>query len=109
LTPGEVRTLRAWTSLAQWVGTDRGAQAVERVEEHWPGYGQVAAASILNAYYTDTDVVLAVWGWLERQGVTTGVGFEPGCGRGDWIAAAPSRSGSTPSTSTRSRCVSPPR
>ena len=64
-------------------------QAVERVEEHWPGYGQVAASSILNAYYTDTDVVLAVWDWLERHGVTDGVGFEPGCGRGDWIAAAP--------------------
>ena len=57
----------------------------------WPGYGQVAASSILNAYYTDTDVVLAVWDWLERHGVTHGVGFEPGCGRGDWIAAAPER------------------
>ena len=34
-----------------------GAQAVERVEEHWPGYGRVAPSSILNAYYTDTDVV----------------------------------------------------
>ena len=58
LTASEVRTLRAWTSLAQWVGTERGLQAVERVEETWPGYGQVAASSILNAYYTDTDVVL---------------------------------------------------
>ena len=84
-----MRTLRAWTSLAQWVGTQRGLQAVERVEESWPGYGQVAASSILNAYYTDTDVVLAVWDWLRRHGVTSGVGFEPGCGRGDWIAAAP--------------------
>lgn len=81
--------MRSWTSLAQWVGTDRGAQAVERVEEHWPGYGRVAASSILNAFYTDTDVVVAVWDWLEHHGVTTGLGFEPGCGRGDWIAAAP--------------------
>ena len=81
--------MRGWTSLAQWVGTARGAQAVERVEEHWPGYGRVAAGSILNAYYTDTDVVLATWAWLERHGVRHGVGFEPGCGRGDWIAAAP--------------------
>ena len=89
LTATEVRTLRAWTSLAQWVGTERGLQAVDRVEESWPGYGQVAASSILNAYYTDTDVVLAVWDWLQRHGVTHGVGFEPGCGRGDWIAAAP--------------------
>ena len=89
LTATEVRTLRAWTSLAQWVGTERGLQAIDRVEESWPGYGQVAASSILNAYYTDTDVVLAVWDWLQRHGVTHGVGFEPGCGRGDWIAAAP--------------------
>ena len=81
--------MRAWTSLAQWVGTERGLQAVDRVEESWPGYGQVAASSILNAYYTDTDVVLGVWDWLQRHGVTHGVGFEPGCGRGDWIAAAP--------------------
>ena len=70
LTAAEVRTLRAWTSLAQWVGTERGLQAVERVEESWPGYGQVAASSILNAYYTDTDVVLTVWDWLQRHGVT---------------------------------------
>ncbi len=89
LTASEVRTLRSWTSLAQWVGTERGLQAVERVEETWPGYGQVAASSILNAYYTDPDVVLAVWDWLARHGVTEGLGFEPGCGRGDWIAAAP--------------------
>ena len=71
------------------MGTERGLAAVDRVEEAWPGYGQVAASSILNAYYTDTDVVLTVWDWLERHGVTEGLGFEPGCGRGDWIAAAP--------------------
>lgn len=81
--------MRSWTSLAQWVGTKPGATAIGRVEEHWPGYGDIAARSILNAYYTDTDVVLAVWDWLQRQGVDRGVGFEPGCGRGDWIAAAP--------------------
>ena len=33
--------------------------------------------------------MVATWDWLERHGVTHGVGFEPGCGRGDWIAAAP--------------------
>jgi N12 class adenine-specific DNA methylase len=33
--------------------------------------------------------VLTVWDWLERHGVNHGIGFEPGCGRGDWIAAAP--------------------
>ncbi|MDW3215719.1 MAG: hypothetical protein R8G01_17095 [Ilumatobacteraceae bacterium] len=83
--------MRAWTSLAQWVGTERGMAAIGRVEEHWPGYGEIAAGSILNAYYTDTDVILATWAWLERRGVRDGYGFEPGCGRGDWIAAAPER------------------
>jgi hypothetical protein len=33
--------------------------------------------------------VLTVWDWLAGHGVTAGLGFEPGCGRGDWIAAAP--------------------
>ncbi len=89
MTAAEVRTLRAWTSLAQWVGSERGVRAIDRVEQFWPGYSQVAASSILNAYYTDTDVVVTVWDWLQRHGVTSGVGFEPGCGRGDWIAAAP--------------------
>ena len=84
-------TLRAWTSLAQWVGTTTGANAIRQVEDDWPGYGDIAVRSILNAYYTDTDVVIAVWDWLERNGIDHGVGFEPGCGRGDWIAAAPTR------------------
>jgi len=89
LTANEKAALRAWTSLAQWVGTERGVRAIDRIEEHWPGYGAVAARSVLNAYYTDEDVIAVVWDWLEDRGVDHGVGFEPGCGRGDWIDLAP--------------------
>ena len=55
----------------------------------WPDYGPTATGSILNAYYTDVDVVDVAWRWLERQGVTHGHGFEPGCGRGTWMANLP--------------------
>ncbi|NLE78305.1 MAG: hypothetical protein GX610_01790, partial [Rhodococcus sp.] len=89
MTAGERATLRRWTSLAQWVGTDRGVAAIDSVEEAWPGYADTAARSILNAYYTDPHVIGAVWSWLAEHGVAEGVGFEPGCGRGDWIALAP--------------------
>jgi N12 class adenine-specific DNA methylase len=89
LSAGERATLRRWTSLAQWVGTERGIASIDRVEEVWPGYGDVAARSVLNAYYTDPEVIGTVWSWLESQGVTEGVGFEPGCGRGDWMTLAP--------------------
>lgn len=82
--------LDRWQSLAQWLRTESATSAkVARVMEAWPGYQTVADASILNAYYTDPDVIDTVWGWLERNGVTSAVGFEPGCGRGDWMVAAP--------------------
>ena len=89
LTAGERAKLQRWTSLAQWVGTERGITSIDRVEEVWPGYGDVAARSVLNAYYTDPHVIETVWAWLADQGVTDGVGFEPGCGRGDWMTLAP--------------------
>ena len=89
LSGGQRETLRAWSSLAQWIGTPKGADAIVRVEEVWPGYGSMANASILNAYYTDPGIIATVWAWLARNGVTGGHGFEPGCGRGDWMAGAP--------------------
>ena len=72
LTAGERAKLQRWTSLAQWVGTERGIASIDRVEEAWPGYGDVAARSILNAYYTDPHVIETVWSWLADQGVTDG-------------------------------------
>lgn len=89
LTSRQREQLTRWTSLAQWIGTDKGADAVAKVEAAWPGYASAANASILNAYYTDPKVIDTVWAWLRQQGVTQGHGFEPGCGRGDWMAAAP--------------------
>ena len=81
--------LAGWQSLAQWVGTRKGAEAVRQVAERWPGYERHAQRSTLNAYYTAPGVIDAVWNFLERSGVVTGHGFEPGVGRGDWIAEAP--------------------
>lgn len=90
MTATQRSTLGEWTSLAQWIGTERGAIAVAAVTKVWPEYQSTANASILNAYYTDSDVVDVAWRWLARQGVIKGHGFEPGCGRGTWMAAAPS-------------------
>jgi len=89
LTSKQREVLRGWTSLAQWVGSEKGANAIERIEQVWPGYASTASASILNAYYTDQDVISTVWAWLRDNGVTSGHGWEPGCGRGDWMAMAP--------------------
>ncbi len=55
----------------------------------WPGYTDIAAGSILNAYYTNPRVVDTVWDWLVDHGVVDGHGFEPGCGNGTWMTAAP--------------------
>lgn len=89
LTARQREQLRGWSSLAQWIGTDKGTAAAGRIEETWPGYTAIANASILNAYYTEPAVIDTVWAWLSRNGVTHGHGFEPGCGRGDWMACAP--------------------
>lgn len=75
--------------MAQWVGSEKGAAALDKIEQAWPGYGTIGRASILNAYYTDPDVIATVWTWLRNNGVTAGHGWEPGCGRGDWMAMAP--------------------
>ncbi len=89
LTARRREVLSKWTSVAQWVGTPGGVDAVDKIEDAWPGYTATANASILNAYYTDGDVVSAVWDWLRENGVGSGHAFEPGCGRGDWMRHAP--------------------
>ena len=55
----------------------------------WPGYRTTANSSILNAYYTEPAIVDTVWDWLKTNGVDHGHGWEPGCGRGTWMSAAP--------------------
>ena len=48
-----------------------------------------AAASTLNAHYTDPVVVAAVWRAVQDLGFTGGPVLEPGCGSGNFIGAAP--------------------
>ncbi len=48
-----------------------------------------AARSTLNAHYTDPGIAAAVWETVTRLGFTGGRVLEPGCGSGNFIAAAP--------------------
>ena len=48
-----------------------------------------AAATTLNAHYTDPAVVRAVWDALEEAGLSQGTVLEPGCGAGTFIGMAP--------------------
>lgn len=89
MTPSQRTKLADWSSLAQWIGTEQGNRAIASIEKVWPGYRSTATGSILNAYYTEPTVVDTVWKWLKDNGVDHGHGWEPGCGRGTWISAAP--------------------
>ncbi len=54
-----------------------------------PAVGRVAAGgSILNAYYTDADVVLAVWDWLQRHAASPMGSSSSRAAATSWIAAA---------------------
>ncbi|GAA4554905.1 SNF2-related protein [Pseudonocardia xishanensis] len=48
-----------------------------------------AARSTLNAHYTDPGLVAPIWRALQELGFTEGRVLEPGCGSGNFIAAAP--------------------
>ena len=50
---------------------------------------EAAAATTLNAHYTDPGIVRAIWDALEEAGVTQGTVLEPGCGAGTFIGMAP--------------------
>ena len=49
-----------------------------------------ARRTVLNAHYTNPDVVRQVWSTLEALGFTQGAVLEPGCGAGTFIGFAPS-------------------
>ena len=60
--------------------------AIAEAEEEWPGYGDIARGSILNAHYTDPTIIAPVWEALRRLGVDDeAVVWEPGCGVGEWL------------------------
>lgn len=48
-----------------------------------------ARSSVLNAHYTDPDLVEPIWAALGRLGFTGGRVLEPGCGTGNFIGSAP--------------------
>ncbi|MET3803988.1 N12 class adenine-specific DNA methylase [Nakamurella sp. UYEF19] len=48
-----------------------------------------AAASTLNAHYTEPSIAQAMWTALEGLGFTGGPVLEPGCGSGTFMATAP--------------------
>jgi N12 class adenine-specific DNA methylase len=48
-----------------------------------------AARTTLNAHYTDPRLIADLWGIVSAAGPAGGVVLEPGCGRGDVLAAAP--------------------
>jgi hypothetical protein len=48
-----------------------------------------AARNTLNAHYTDFGLVRVVWHGVQRLGFAGGRVLEPGCGSGNFIAAAP--------------------
>ncbi|HST81415.1 MAG TPA: methyltransferase domain-containing protein [Kineosporiaceae bacterium] len=89
--------------LARWSGwgaapamfdDSRGEYAAERAElrqllpeAEW----KAAARTTLNAHYTDTALVRAIWETLEEHGFagTAGRVLEPGCGAGAFLGLAP--------------------
>lgn len=50
-----------------------------------------AQRTVLNAHYTDPEVVAAMWVALGRLGFEFGRVLEPGCGSGNFIGVAPAR------------------
>lgn len=48
-----------------------------------------ARSSVLNAHYTDPDLVDPIWSALGRLGFTGGRVLEPGCGTGNFLGSAP--------------------
>ncbi len=94
-TRAEQELLAAWSSWGalpkvfddsdvEWAAIR--AELHERFDERaW----SAAAATTINAHYTDPAVVAEVWRALEHLGFAGGRVLEPGCGSGTFIGAAP--------------------
>ena len=91
----ERRTLVRWTSWGAASGIfddtrDDFAGAAARLRaligpEEW----KQAQRTVLNAHYTDTEIVTAMWEHLKALGFEGGAVLEPGSGAGVFIAHAP--------------------
>jgi SAM-dependent methyltransferase len=98
--PGEQAVLARWSGWGA-VAAVFDPQAANHARFGWPRVelaelldGQelaaaAAASNTLNAHYTDLGLVRSIWSGLGRLGFRGGRVLEPGCGSGNFIAAAP--------------------
>lgn len=94
-------TRKEQVTLSAWSGWGACSEVFDtaRAELEWareqisllltPDEIRAARRSTLNAHYTDPGIVAAVWDAVARLGFTGGAVLEPGCGSGNFIAAAP--------------------
>ena len=87
--------------LARWSGWGAVPEALDERREDFawaraelgqllsPAELRAAARNTLNAHYTDLSLVAPIWEAVARLGFTEGPVLEPGCGSGNFIAAAP--------------------
>ncbi|MGD9526384.1 MAG: helicase-related protein [Dehalococcoidia bacterium] len=92
-TAGEQAVLARWSgwgAVPDVFTHDRFTWARDQLDELLSA-DELAAArrSTLNAHYTDLELVRQVWAALARLGFAGGRVLEPGCGSGNFIAAAP--------------------
>jgi len=94
-------TVAEQETLARWSGWGTLPHIFEAHREEWAEERaalrqavteeqyQQAAATTLNAHYTDPGVVGEVWSFLQESGFTGGRVLEPGSGVGSFIGLAP--------------------
>ena len=98
---GRLATSEEQEVLAQYVGWGGLPQVFDERNRDWakeyaalkellsePEYN-AARASTLNAHYTSPTVVKAIYGTLERMGLTSGNILEPACGTGNFFGLVP--------------------
>jgi N12 class adenine-specific DNA methylase len=100
-TQGRPATDAEQDTLARWSGWGAVPQMFEPHRHQWAGAQQSlrevlteaqyreAAATTLNAHYTDPAVARDVWSFLHAAGFTGGRVLEPGSGAGTFIGQAP--------------------
>ncbi|WP_181019991.1 DEAD/DEAH box helicase family protein [Nonomuraea typhae] len=101
---GRAATAAEQAILARWSGWGAVPQVFSRRPQHLEQFGEqqarlrelltdaeyaAARRSMLNAHYTDAEIVQAIWAGLARLGFAGGRVLEPGCGSGNFIAFAP--------------------
>ena len=96
LTAEQRTVLGQWSSWGAVPGVfdpehDHLGRFADDVREQLDGQGayEKGRRTVLNAHYTSEAVARRMWEFAQTAGYGTGRGFEPGCGAGMFIAAAP--------------------